>query len=217
MAYNPVNWYWSGSPGVYGSARAALVSDPSTDTDYLTAIFLGNWGPWPRDQDGNQTADALDAVLMSAGLPPTGLGSVTALATQLCDAASAVSDNIISQIVPAGTDAAMLYNAAMWVSGAGGIAPTVGAYATEFGLLATSYGKSADDFATAIVAGQVQSSVLGRAKRVLFASATAATTAGQLTTALGTFETARGNVVTALNSALPTTITNPPAISIPGL
>lgn len=73
------DWYWAGTPGVYGSARGALVADPTTDADYLAWRCDGTRNPtaWPTDEVGVQTVAMLDLVLTNGGLPPTGLATVS--------------------------------------------------------------------------------------------------------------------------------------------
>jgi hypothetical protein len=69
-----LDWYWSGAPGIYGSARGALVANPETDTAYQDWADGRNPTVWPQDDGGEQTVAALDEVLVNAGLPRTGLG-----------------------------------------------------------------------------------------------------------------------------------------------
>ncbi|MGO9430400.1 hypothetical protein [Rhodoblastus sp.] len=79
--YSSSDNYWSGAPGIYGSARGALVSAPASDVAYqawLTSHFQPT--PWPKDATGAVTTAALDAVLIAAGLAPTGLTAPTAAA-----------------------------------------------------------------------------------------------------------------------------------------
>jgi hypothetical protein len=72
-AYNPANWFWVGqpvgqsSPIIYSSAAGAIVS--STNGNPATS--------WPKDETGAITTATLDAVLIAAGLPPTGLTPAT--------------------------------------------------------------------------------------------------------------------------------------------
>ena len=84
MTYNPADWYWNGAPGLYGSARNGLVETPSTDPAYQAWIAVpGNIATaWPSN-----SSSQLDAVLISAGLSPTGLTALTA--TQLAAYANA--------------------------------------------------------------------------------------------------------------------------------
>lgn len=68
------DWYWSGVPGVYGSARGGMVPSPATDADYLAwQASRKSTTPWPTDSTGAATPASLDAVLALAGLPVTGL------------------------------------------------------------------------------------------------------------------------------------------------
>jgi hypothetical protein len=84
MVYTPSNWYWSGIPVgqsgviIYSSASGGIVSD----------IPAGSGSTiWPKDETGAVTTAALDAVLVAAGLPPTGLTPPTQ--AQLLSAANA--------------------------------------------------------------------------------------------------------------------------------
>lgn len=80
MTYNPANWYWSGAPGVYGSARGGLVTAPTTDAAYLLWQRIFNGVPtifataWPKDATGAVTTAALDAVLTTASPPQPATG-----------------------------------------------------------------------------------------------------------------------------------------------
>lgn len=82
IAYNPSNWYWLGqpigqsSPIVYSSSVGALIS--TSNAGYVAWLALGNGAtPWPKDETGAITTAALDDVLTSVGLPPTGLTAPT--------------------------------------------------------------------------------------------------------------------------------------------
>jgi len=77
MYYTPSDWYWRGPLGVYSSARQGIVS--LSDATWTAREGLAQWTPWPMDDVGEQTAEALDAVLIAAGLPPTGLATPTLL------------------------------------------------------------------------------------------------------------------------------------------
>jgi hypothetical protein len=74
---NLADWYWSGTPGVYGSKRGGLVANPSTDSAYQAWRVNQTPTPWPVDASGQQDTAALDWVLENVGLPPTGLTAPT--------------------------------------------------------------------------------------------------------------------------------------------
>jgi uncharacterized protein DUF4376 len=61
--FNPMDWYWLADDSrVFGSAKQAIVTD--ADPDYQAWVAAGGDAtPWPRDDAGNQTNDALQAVL----------------------------------------------------------------------------------------------------------------------------------------------------------
>lgn len=68
ITYSPQDWYWQVSGvGVYGSARAGLVSAPATDKDYVTWRAINGAGALAPN------TTELDAVLLAAGLPASGL------------------------------------------------------------------------------------------------------------------------------------------------
>lgn len=72
ISYNPQDWYWQVTGvGIYGSARAALVSTPTTDAAYLAFEAINGPGSIAAD-----TA-SLDEVLVAAGLPASGLTAPT--------------------------------------------------------------------------------------------------------------------------------------------
>lgn len=207
--YSPTDWYWSGTLGVYGSARGALVASPSTDTAYQA--FVGGNPPaqnptaWPTDATGAETSAALDAVLTGVGLPATGLTPPTQaqLATAVVAAAIAASGSVVGQIFTDPAHQSAFQNAASIVNGNGGAAPSAGTLATKFAELAAVYGLTATAFATLVLALQGASLDLSTALSAVEVSAASATTSGQLATALAAFETAIGNVVTEINAASP--------------
>lgn len=65
--YTPSDWYWQVSGGIYGSARGGLVSTPATDEAYLAWAAINGPGALAAD------TTELDAVLVSQGLPASGL------------------------------------------------------------------------------------------------------------------------------------------------
>ena len=175
--------------------------------DMAGVVSITHWdASLPTQPTSEQIAAALTAD------PP-----VTVLRAQLLSAAQAAADSVTAQVFPTPTMMATLVNAAMWVSGAGGEKPTVSAYATRFANLAAAYGKSADDFAAAIVVGQQQAADMGIALLALDAAAAAASTSGDLATALSTFESSLGGVITAMNAVVPVQIVAPAAIVIKGI
>lgn len=215
----PTNWYFSGTPGVYGTLRGALVSSPNTDTDFLYWKSLyGPPNPWPNDSTGSQTADSLDLVLVEAGLPPTGLASVATLGAQVVSAAEQAASSIVDQVRSTSSQDTALQNAVSIVI-ANGSAPSDGnPYYLAYNALASTWGKSPSAFATLIQVMVNQSMNLSSAVNTLKASVAAATTNANLTTALATFETSLAAVVTAVNAAgPPIAIVAPAAISIKGV
>lgn len=66
--YRPFDHYWKHPDGrVYSSARQTLV--PTDDKDFATWKANGGlYTPWPRDEHGAQTDDALQEVLSPYGL-----------------------------------------------------------------------------------------------------------------------------------------------------
>lgn len=72
--YNPHDWYWKSSAGkIYSSRQQALIKED--DADYKSWLDAGNLPtPWPTQNDGEETDEALAAVLANYGLkmfPPT--------------------------------------------------------------------------------------------------------------------------------------------------
>ena len=74
MMVNINNWYWLGGDGrVYSSAKQAIIN--KNDKEFLAWRDAENSPtPWPKNADGNETDEALAAVLVANGLqmfPPT--------------------------------------------------------------------------------------------------------------------------------------------------
>ncbi|MCD4511540.1 hypothetical protein LQT97_09845 [Brucella pseudogrignonensis] len=65
--YVPMNWFWKADDGrIYSSAAQSLIN---SDDDVYVAWCLENTPTrWPVDDDGNQTDDALEWVLVREGL-----------------------------------------------------------------------------------------------------------------------------------------------------
>lgn len=78
--YNPFNWYWKHADGLVFSsvARGPVHAD---DEAFRAWLADGNSPtPWPRDEHGAQTPEALDAVL-----EPFGLSTVTIAAASFSE------------------------------------------------------------------------------------------------------------------------------------
>jgi hypothetical protein len=220
MGISPTDWYWSGTPGVYGSARGALVSSPTADTAYQEWLTIVDGKPtrnptvWPSDTTGAQTTAALDAVLIAVGLPPTGL-TMANLQSTLVAAASATAAAVTAKIYTDPSHQAAGQNAGMIVAATGGAPTSSSPFFAAFNNYAAAWGLAPTAFASLIEVLMNQSMALSSALNALEAASTAATTAAQLATALSTFETAIGAVVTAINAAgTPFPMTAPPAITI---
>lgn len=74
MNYTPLNWYWLAEDGhIYSSAKQAIVDEK--DKDFVAWLQSGNLPtPWPKDDEGKETDEALAEVLAPYGLrlfPPT--------------------------------------------------------------------------------------------------------------------------------------------------
>jgi hypothetical protein len=60
--YNPNNWYWRAEDGrIFASARQLIVDE--SDPDFIAFAATTAPTPWPRDDAGEQTDPALQAVL----------------------------------------------------------------------------------------------------------------------------------------------------------
>lgn len=206
------DWYWIDSKGiVYGSARGGIVATPLTDTAYQAFISLGNVAtPDPSDDFSAGSSANLDAVLIAAGLGPTGL-SVAANRSAIIATAGVACGEIVAAVYAGPTQQAAFSNAAMMVSVNAGAAPSGGAAGTAFSALASIYGVSPSAFAALVSAMQLASLTLETALATLTFAAVAAASNAELATALTTFETSIGSIITSLNSALVTA--NSPALT----
>ncbi|MBB4199048.1 hypothetical protein CCR94_16265 [Rhodoblastus sphagnicola] len=229
MRYTPPAWFWSGqpvgetSPVIYSSAKGALVA--ATDANYLAFVAArGGVAPaWPVDETGAATFAALDAVLIAAGLPATGLAAPTLpqMRAAVIAAAGAACAAIVTQITPDANHTTAYANAASILNSNAGDAPTADPLKTAFANLAAAFGaSSASVFAARVLGVQKASLDLLAAQTALTASANAATAAqgasGSLASALAAFETALGAVAAELNAA-GATISTPAAITIAGV
>jgi len=68
ITFTPQNWFWAAEDGrIFSSAAGAIV--PASDPAYQAWIAAGNVAtPWPRDDQGGQTALALDEAMAPWGL-----------------------------------------------------------------------------------------------------------------------------------------------------
>jgi hypothetical protein len=66
MVFNPYAWYWLADDGrIFSSASETQVS--ANDSGYQAFLQIDAPTPWPRDDDGDQTDDSLQAVLDAYG------------------------------------------------------------------------------------------------------------------------------------------------------
>jgi hypothetical protein len=65
--YDPLRWFWLADDGrLFSSEQQAIVSD--ADPAYVDWLRLNEYPtPWPKDAAGNQTIEALNAVLEPYG------------------------------------------------------------------------------------------------------------------------------------------------------
>ena len=67
--YNIMDWYWLADDGrIFSSAKRTTVS--SNDPDYTNFIVNAMPTPWPRDDNGDQTDQALQDVFAAADIQP---------------------------------------------------------------------------------------------------------------------------------------------------
>ena len=139
------------------------------------------------------------------------------LQQEVLAAASAVSSSLVTAISPDAAHQQGFQNAAAVVAGNGGSAPTTGPYATQFAALASSYSMTPSAFATMVTALMNASWQNTNAGLAIQAAVAAATTSTQLASAITTFDTSIGQIVTAINAAVPVPIAAPAAIVIAGV
>ncbi len=68
IGYNPRAWYWRSDDGRLYSSGALSLADEASDEFVSWTNGGGIPTPWPRDDHGQQTQAALDAVLVAAGV-----------------------------------------------------------------------------------------------------------------------------------------------------
>ena len=218
--------YWQGQPVgqsapiLFGSARGGIVAAPSTDAAYAAWRALGYvaW-PWPNDATGAKTTAALDAVLESYGLPPTGLTQPTLAQLQaaLNAALDATADAITIALTPTRTHQVGFSNIAAIVTANGNAAPSTGADATSIASVATSFGTNSTGITTQAQALKDASLTLLAALVTAQTATLQATTATQLGAALAAFETSLASILSTINAVIAVPVASPPAISIAGI
>jgi hypothetical protein len=120
--------------------------------------------------------------------------------------------------MPDAAHQAAFQNAASIVNGSGGAAPSSGPLASKFTALSSTYGMSANAFATLVLAMQGASFDLSAALVTLSSASASAASAADLASALATFETAIAAVASEVNAASPpVAIVSPAAIVIAGV
>ena len=221
MTFNPTSWYWLASNGtIYSSADGNTV--PANNSDYVN--FLNNGGipsRWPSDTNGSQTFAALDEVLMSYGVAPSG-EDISILQEALLSAVSNACSSVIMQIYPDPTHQAAAQNAAIIIMQNDGSMPSSGTLFYNWLLtFAQSWGYTSEtlsNFANLTVTLTNQSFNLSSILNTITSEINGASTANQLNTALTTFETEIGNLVITINEAgPPIPIVTPPSIVIKGI
>ena len=106
--FNIYNWFWLDSSGrVYSSAKQAVVDEK--DKDYSAWQAAGNPPtPWPKNDAGEETDEALVAVLAGYGLkmfPPTFAETKEALKSRV----DAAAENERLKYITAGVGQSMTY------------------------------------------------------------------------------------------------------------
>ena len=106
--FDAKNWYWLGSSGrVYSSAKQSIIDEK--DKDFSAWQAAGNSPtPWPKNADGNETDEALAAVLVANGLqmfPPTFAETKEALKSRV----DAAAENERLKYITAGVGQSMTY------------------------------------------------------------------------------------------------------------
>ena len=106
--YVPTNWYWLASDGrVYSSEKQAIVD--SADKEYSAWQAAGNPPtPWPKNDAGEETDEALADVLANYGLkmfPPTLAETKEALKSRV----DAAAENERLKYITAGVGQSMTY------------------------------------------------------------------------------------------------------------
>jgi hypothetical protein len=68
----PGDWYWQDATGrIYSSRRNAIISGADPDFQAFMSTYLGAIAPWPTDANGNQSAAALQMLLLTYGINQT--------------------------------------------------------------------------------------------------------------------------------------------------
>lgn len=158
-AYNPLDWYWLAADGrLFSSARAELVAED----DAAFAAWAEHGAPtvWPRNEAGEQTTAALQAVLAPHGLYVDLAELKASLKRRIDDAAEAER---LKYITP-GAGQAMTY--ARKVEQAKAVLAATDPQPEAYPMLAASIGIDGDDLvevATTIVAMDAAWEVIGGA------------------------------------------------------
>ena len=152
-----------------------------------------------------------------AAFVPAPPASLVSLKQAAASAGSAYADAIVGQVAPTVTRQAAFQNAAGILAGSGGIAPTSGPYIDAFSALASSYGLSASAFATVVLTSQNASLQIETAMSSFDTEIISASTTAQIASAIAAFEGALAGVISRVNAVMPTPVTTPPPISIPGV
>lgn len=200
--YEPNRWYWKDATGrIFSSGAGAVV--PADDAGYGAWLASGRLPtPWPKDEAGAQTPEALDEVLAPYGLK-TGLAatSLDGLKTTALALASKSCAAVIAQIFP--DDAHRLAIQTAGALASVGLAPTFEPIATKFAALAATNGMTADAFAKFVGAAQGANLDLSSALAVASTSIKAAADTAGLAAALTIFKSAVETVVAEINAAGP--------------
>lgn len=108
MSNFPWDWYWEADDGrIYGSARQTTVdAEDGALSEWLSGGL--NPTPWPRGAEGDQTDQALQAVLSPYGLRVTPL-TLPEIKTILKDEIDQEAESVRKQFITSGSGQAMTY------------------------------------------------------------------------------------------------------------